>query len=364
MATQPASEEEAAIAAAIEQTLAQRAAALAAGDRAAFLATIDQRNLTWRRIQGDVFEASARRGPPDRYTVTHLQPKPGGYYKAWIDITPTGASRPARWVVWVFHSSDHGWLLAEPLNEELGTRRTRESEHFVLAYYPWDDDVIDRMVAVAEQGHAKATARLGITPDIKAQLSVNPTYASHSGLQETGVLAAYLSGTKTMILVRSLESYGAGSTAAGQRQEERLLTAVTHEYTHLINDRIVPLVKEPEWMQEGLAIYVSDDLWPDVMRSALRAGRTVPLEKASDIISWKLDPARGYTQADITLAYAESGYAVAYFIQRFGQQTFFDLARAFAESRRWEESFSQATGGNWEQFQSDWLAWTRRQVGA
>src|SRR5919108_128242 len=48
-----------------------------AADRAAFMATIDQRNLTWRRIQGEVFDAVAAGGPrpKETYTVTRVQAK-------------------------------------------------------------------------------------------------------------------------------------------------------------------------------------------------------------------------------------------------------------------------------------------------
>ena len=41
----------------IQALLDRQAAARARADRDAFHATIDQRNLTWRRIQGDAFTA-------------------------------------------------------------------------------------------------------------------------------------------------------------------------------------------------------------------------------------------------------------------------------------------------------------------
>jgi hypothetical protein len=365
-AQEPAGLAEADVIAGIQETLNRQAAARAALDRDAYMATIDQRNLTWRRIQRETFDALAAAGRPrpERYTVTRVQPKQDGYYKAWIDVVAGGGSAVQYQAVWVFRRAETGWLHSEVLVEELGPRQTMETEHFVLSYYAWDDDVIGRMAGVAEQAYARVTERLGAAPGFKAILSVNPTFGAHSGLRGFGTWAAYLPDTKNLILVRSIESYGAGLVSPGETQEDRFLVAITHEYTHLVNDQLVPIVKMPHWMSEGLAQFVSDDFRPDVALRALRSPRFTSLDQASEVIAWGTDPGKGYTQADISMAYAVSAYGVAYFVEQFGLEKFFDLARAFAESRRWDESFTAVTGSDWGQFQRDWLAWTRQRLGA
>jgi hypothetical protein len=348
----------------IQDTLNRQAAARAAHDKSAFVATVDQRNLTWRRIQNEVFDGE-RANPrgPDTYTVTRVQAKQDGYYKAWIDVTPAGARGVVWRVVWVFRPTDSGWLATEILNEELGPRQTLDTDHFRLSYYAWDDDTIDRTGQVAEQAFTKVQGALGAAPSVRSIVSVNPTYGAHSRLRGLGTLAAYLPDTKNLILVRSLECYGAGEIPATQTPEQRLLYPLTHEFTHLVNDQIVPVVKMPMWMSEGLAEYVAGAFREQEVRSALRSGSQVTLDKADEIIEWKTDPAKGYTLSQISLSYGESTFAVAYFVERFGLDTFWDLARTFGESRRWAEAFSSVTGVTWEQFQNDWLPWLRRRLG-
>jgi len=369
--------DDAAATAGIQAALERRAAALAAADRAAYMAVVDQRNLTWRRIQQEVFDAATaggtRAGPHETYSVTRVLAKPFGYFKAWIDVAPAsvpapppgrGASapRPARQVVWVFRPTADGWLHSEVLNEELGPRLTRETEHFALAHYAWDEDVLDRMAAVAERAHARTAERLGYAPDGKAQASLNPTYGAHSGLRGLNTVAAYVPGADGVLLIRSIESFGAGATAPGQAQEDLLLPTVTHELTHLFNDRVVALAKMQPWMKEGLAEWVADHLRAASLAAALRARGELSLDRANDVIEWKDDPARGYSPADVDLAYAQAASAVAYFMERFGRDAFFDLARTYADTRGWEDSFARVTATPWPQFQRDWLDWTRRRL--
>src|SRR5688572_23213750 len=103
------SDEEAAHAG-IQQLLDRQASARASADRAAFDSTVDQRNLTWRRIQGDAFTAETARGPRPAatYRVTRVQLKESGYVKAWIDVIPPGEITPSAQGVWVFRLSETG----------------------------------------------------------------------------------------------------------------------------------------------------------------------------------------------------------------------------------------------------------------
>ena len=348
----------------VQETLNRQAAARAATDKAAYMATIDQTDLTWRRIQGEVFDAdTANRGPQPTNTVTRAQPKQGDYYKVWIDVTPPGASNPARYAVWIFRRLDGRWLMSEIAYTELGARKALDTEHFRLNYYAWDDDVVEGTGRVAEQAYSTVVQKLNAAPSFRTLVSVNPTYGSHSGLRGRDTLAAYLPDTKNMILLRSPESFGAGEAPIGQSSEDHLLYPFTHEYTHLVNDQIVPVVKITQWMAEGLAEYVSGNFREAEVRQAFRAGRELAIGKADEIIEWKTDPAKGYTIGQVSLSYGEAAFAVAYFMERFGQDAFWQLARTFAESRRWAESFSATVGISWEQFQGDWTRWLRQRLG-
>jgi hypothetical protein len=194
-------------------------------------------------------------------------------------------------------------------------------------------------------------------------LSVNPTFGSHSLLRQYGTWAAYLPAAKDTIVSRSMESFGAGVLAPGETQDDRLSVALTHELTHLVNDQIVPIVKMPLWMSEGLAEHVAANLHADAVATALRARRQFSLDKVDAVLEWGRDPAKGYTQQDVVLAYGEAAHAVTYFVERFGLPAFFDLARAFAETRRWDDSVRQVTGTTAGEFEAAWLEWLRRRLG-
>jgi hypothetical protein len=95
---------------------------------------------------------------------------------------------------------------------------------------------------------------------------------------------------------------------------------------------------------------------------AVRAGREWTLDKASDVIEWGTDPGRNYTSADVSLAYAHASHGVRYYIERFGMDAFWTLARDFAASRAWDRTFLQVTGISWEAFGRDWVAWVRTRL--
>jgi len=348
----------------IQATLNRQATARARGDRDAFMATIDQRNLTWRRIQGDAFTLESGRGQRAAlsYWVTGTQAKQSGYVKAWIDIGAQDGAALVVQAVWVFRQAESGWLHSEILNEEIGPRKSQSSEHFTLGHFDWDDDVIERMVGVAERAHAHVTVRTGIVPAGRPAISVNPTYGAHSALRGYGTWALFLPNTD-QIVIRSIESYGAGITAPGETQEDRLLVALTHEYAHLVNNSVVPTVKMPKWMVEGFAEFVTSHLREGSMAQALRNGRTITLDRASEIIEWGEDPSRGFTRFDVDLAYAHAAHATAYVMERFGQERFLALASEFAESRRWEESVVKTLAISAPDLDGDWLGWVRARYG-
>ena len=348
----------------IQELLDRQASARATADRIAFNATIDQRNLTWRRIQGDAFTAETARGPRPQATnrVSRVVPKQNGYVKAWIDIIPAGAAEVANHAVWVFRQAETGWLHSEILNEEIGTRKLYETPHFTLSHYAWDDDVIERMAVVAERAHEHVFAKTGLAPETKSVISANPTYGSHSALRGFGTLAIFMPST-SQILIRSIESYGAGLIAPGEAPEDRLLIALTHEYAHLVSDLVISTARIPKWMVEGFAEYVAENLRSGTMIAAIRGNRTLTLDRASEIIEWGEDPGRGFTNADIDRAYAHAAHATHYFIERFGQDTYFAVATDFADSRQWEPSLVKHTHLTTPARESAYLTWTRHRYG-
>lgn len=347
---------------AIQTCLDARSDALMRGDRQAFVATIDQRNPTWRRIQGDVFDLSSRGGwgPTATYSPVQLQDKPLGYVKAFLEVSPSRGVAPAERTTWVFSRQADGTVLhAEPTNDELGMRQTTSIGTVVLSHYNWDADIVDRVAAVAQTAWTRVSSIIELPKMIRPIVSLNPTYAAHSGLRGFSTWAAYLPGSRDTVLLRSLESFGAGPVQITETEDSRLLIPLTHELTHLATDCVLSIVKIPHWMSEGLAEYVADNFRTREFSSAVASNRQWSLDKASEIIEWGSDISRGYTANDISLAYAHASHGTRYFVERFGITRFWELAREFASSRRWAESFLTVTNVSWSDFGADWFRWSK-----
>lgn len=347
---------------AIRACLEARSDALSRGDRKAFVATIDQRNPTWRRIQGDVFDLSARGGlgAAAFYSPVRVQEKPFGYVKAFLDVSTARGMAPGERTAWIFSRQSDGTVLhAEPTNDELGMRQTTTVGGIVLSHYEWDADILDRVASVAQRAWERVSSVIETPETIRPIISLNPTYAAHSGLRGFSTWAAYLPGSRTTVLLRSLESFGAGPVTMSESEDSRLLIPLTHELTHLANDCILSIVKIPHWMSEGLAEYVADNFRTREFVSAVASNRQWSLDKASEIIEWGSDVSRGYTGNDVSLAYAHASHGTRYFIERFGITRFWELAREFASSRRWADSFLTVTGVPWNDFGADWFRWSK-----
>lgn len=342
----------------ISASLNARADALERDDRDAFLATLDLRNPTWRRIQSEYFDSRhGQRNVVLRGTPIALHAKPGGYVRATVAFARDG-SPPTERGAWVFSSDSEGiWHHAEPTNEELGPRLLDDRGDFVLSYYEWDADVLDRVAEVARSAWTTVGAILPLPTSVRPTISLNPTYGSHSGLRGANTWAAYLPGTKGIVLLRSPESYGAGTVPINSTPDPKLLVPLTHEMTHLVNDDIVSIVRIPEWMSEGLAEHVADHMRAGELAGVVRSGRTWTLDKVNDVIEWGLDAARNYSSADVSLAYAHAAHGVRYYVERFGLERFWSLAREYATSRTWDLTFQQVTGVSWATFGTDWTSW-------
>src|SRR5262249_31764232 len=155
----------------------------------------DQTNLPFRRIVDGRLKAGTH---GSGYRVKRVEPMLSGYWKAFVEV---GGGYE---VVWYFHPVNGKWLLAEPLEKELGERRKRETAHLRLDYWAGDEPLVGKIADVVERAYVRVTSRLRKEPDVveqgkKVQAKLAPVYAVNPGLFKENVLASYPSGTKSMI---------------------------------------------------------------------------------------------------------------------------------------------------------------------
>lgn len=340
----------------IEDTLRRRAEAARRSDEAAFMATIDQQNLTWKRVQNEIFQKS--RGSVTAGRVLRVQQHRDPYVKAWIDVD--GGERFA-WTM-IFREVDRRWLLSEPRDRELGSRQLTESQHFRIRYWAWDSDVVDRAARLADEAYAEVVGVLKVEPKQKPIVVMSPTFETHPGRGSHSQAAFYNPDLKDTLFVRALESYGTPPyPSLGMTADDGLRWSIAHELTHLVSDQIVPIVKMQEWMSEGLAEWVSSPIKDRLVAQALRGGRLPTLKELDDTINGKEQ--MGYSAQQVRRAYDLSIAVVEYVVGRYGLDGFWRLAKEFATTRSMAEATPKALGVSYERLEGDWQQYVRQQYG-
>ena len=127
---------------------------------------------------------------------------------------------------------------------------------------------------------------------------------------------------------------------------------VPHELVHLVFDTAVrnPYHFPPRWLNEGLAVYLSESYTigdRGIVESAARGGRLIPL----DGLTGQFPTGEGFFQA-----YAESVSAVDFFIRTHGQDALVTLIRSYADGLTDDEAFQAAIGMDTAAFNDAWLA--------
>ncbi len=128
---------------------------------------------------------------------------------------------------------------------------------------------------------------------------------------------------------------------------------IPHELTHLVFDTAVrnPYHFPPRWLNEGLAVYLSQGYDPsdrsDVENGA-SAGSLTPLP---GLIGQFPTSAAGFS-----LAYSESVSAIDYFVRIYGRPAMVGLIRSYADGRTDDEAFTAAIGLDVAGFSDAWLA--------
>ena len=128
---------------------------------------------------------------------------------------------------------------------------------------------------------------------------------------------------------------------------------VPHELVHLVFDTAVknPYHFPPRWLNEGLAVYLSESYSPGdrlATEQAARAGTLIPLDGLTGQFPTSADAFR--------LAYSESVSAVDYLIRTYGRDALVRLIRSYAEGRTDDEAFRDALGVDVAGFGAAWMA--------
>ena len=128
---------------------------------------------------------------------------------------------------------------------------------------------------------------------------------------------------------------------------------IPHELVHLVFDTAVhnPYRFPPRWLNEGLAVYLSEGY------GSQDRGRVESAAAANELIPLVALGGQFPTDVDRTfLAYAESVSAIDYLVRQKGQDALVTLVTAYADGLTDDEAFQRALGEDLGEFQAGWLA--------
>jgi hypothetical protein len=130
-------------------------------------------------------------------------------------------------------------------------------------------------------------------------------------------------------------------------------TVVPHELTHIVfaDGTDNPYHSPPTWLNEGLAVYLSqgyDNSDKSLVSQAVKSKTLMPLPALTGMFP---------TSADrFFLAYAESVSAVDFMIRKYGQAPFQKLVKTYSTGASDDEAFTTAFGVDTAAVNKAWLA--------
>ncbi|MDQ3870341.1 MAG: peptidase MA family metallohydrolase, partial [Chloroflexota bacterium] len=216
-----------------------------------------------------------------------------------------------------------------------------------LHWYEGSREFAQRALSIGEKAVADVSTLLGVTESERIDFFV---YASQSAFREAlGPGTRENVGGQANASIRTLFAL----IEPSQINSDWVDVVIPHELTHLVFDTAVhnPYREPPHWLDEGIAVFLSEGYGAGDRSRVAGAGRSgdlIPLDGLSGQF-----PA---TREKFFLAYAESVSAVDFFIRKYGRDTLVKLVRSYGQGLTDDEAFTAATGADVKAFSSAWLA--------
>jgi hypothetical protein len=211
-----------------------------------------------------------------------------------------------------------------------------------IHWYSGDTSFAQQALQMGDDGIAKAAQFMGYTETKPVDFYVYPDQAPFydalgpSTRDNVGGEANTQTRTLFALIAPNELSYAA--------------TVVPHELTHVVFDDVTgnPYHSPPHWLNEGIAVYVSQGFDGSDKRLVSRAasdGTLMPLAAISGQFP---------TQDRFFLAYAEAVSAVDYFMRTYGRADLIKLLTEFGRGASDDEAFTAAIGMGLNAFDSAW----------
>lgn len=219
---------------------------------------------------------------------------------------------------------------------------TRSSSHFLVKYDGAEDQSTwTAVLEILEEAYREVGQRFGHFPakPIVVVLHTKDTFQTATGSP------AWADGLYDPTLGRiQIPTQGATTDT------KWLTNVLRHEYVHaLLHDRLEGQIGSlPVWLNEGLAMQLAGDPWPDFDQAMPNGGSVLHLRYLEG--GWGQMP-----QNVVTLAYLEANSATHYLIERFGMSRVVDLLDAFKAKATVATALQEKIFLSYDQFHQQWL---------
>ncbi len=218
----------------------------------------------------------------------------------------------------------------------------RSSTHFVVKFDGTEDhDTWTTVLEILEDAYREIGQKFGHFPSKPIAVVLH----TKNSFQSATSSPAWADGLYDPTLGR-IQIPTQGATT----DKKWLTNVLRHEYVHaLLHDRLGTSGSAlPTWLNEGLAIQLAGDTWPELNEALHGNVKVMPLHFLEG--PWGALPTNA-----ATLAYLEANSATHYLIERWGMARVDELLNAFKARESVATALQSKLSVSYEQFHRQWL---------
>jgi hypothetical protein len=225
--------------------------------------------------------------------------------------------------------------------------QTRSGELLRVHWYDGDAAFGQRALAIGEKAVRDASALLGVTEKDPIDFFV---YADQTAFYDAlGAGTRENVGGQADADIRTLFAL----ITPSEINADWVSTVIPHELTHLVFNTAVdnPYHFPPRWLNEGLAVYLSEGYgsgYRSAVADAATNGTLMPLDSLSGQFPTTAERFR--------LAYGESVSSVDYLVRKYSRDVLVSLIKSYATGLTDDEAFKAAIGVDVAGFDAAWRA--------
>jgi hypothetical protein len=273
-------------------------------------------------------DADVEPGAPVEASYTIEQERdylpPGSELEYWWRITDAGGNElKTEPQALVYVDERHDWQVLQ-------------SDRLSLYWYEGDRAFGEALFDQANETLDQVEAEAGVHVELPVKIFI---YANFNDLRD-----AIAVGSQEWTGGQAFTEQGVVVIGVSPGDLDYGLAATPHELTHLVIHQATdnPFGDIPRWLDEGLAVYMSDELdatWRGYRQLVSRSadqGELMTLQTLSS--SFPADSDRA------GLAYAQSGLVVEFIIEEYGQEAMAELLDIFSQGALYDEALQEALG--------------------